>query len=769
MINIFHGTESAIRSHVLHLFSQSERALWIEEAGALRRYWSGFRQMLPQLRAHLGDQAVEEAISRNRVVAALILGHLRSELTAEERLQLEQLKPRMSSHLSHNWVLDRPVVHGLAAILRDLYKQAQFEVFIPDLHLVDHTTFSLYLMLHRWSPETAPNLYIGSPNDLAEQGIDKDGVMGEYAHERVRSTLETLQAISTRRDHDLSSCLHPSETPEKQRPVPLSLDLLDDDIDGRAVEILASTTALNEEEVEAVMDGIQRAFETFSREIPLRLTMELFKKEPPLTRRQAATLHGIAGLTAHNWQFASELGNQRLVQFLEYHFREALELEDDQVLRLCQLYRLAVTLGRRKKDMEGSLKIANLAVREAQEASISQEQKLYQEIWARNIRAYVHMRRGCMAEAFEDSETSLSLAEQLATPLEKASRDVRFTRTVVADNNQVLCGIAGEHLKLEERTRKNFDLLEQDPETFGGRFAAPPWIAHYRRKHRLDLAIKAAQYGLNDAGIEYPGFRCYFFSQLGDLNYRRGDAVAARLYFDQAEPLRRDLRGVQDQPFLSRSVAAFRAGDFAGSQKELRKALDHPHSNSPAYRAEILAMLALVSAHCGSASEAEDAINQAIDLALEEGVRDSLVRIARFAGAVSQRLGRTADAEEAYTRGLAIADVEGEGTPPSGDLFAILVGLAECQGQGQDPNLILRALQLAPKALEEDSDTWWELPRLISLLSSLNGHADLILNGSNPSLGHVITAASQRGDCASGLGKLVTMVPSSVYQEQIAL
>lgn len=763
MIHIVRGPEAIVRSHCQHLYSE-DRDLWFETSDGIRRYWSGFRLLLPQLRQRTSDGIVQDALWRHRVVASLVLGQLRETLSPHEKNELEQLKAKTTSHLSHNWYLDRPVLFGLTELLAEIFSSRRFRLFVPNFHTSEPVFFSLYITLHRQFPEATPDLVVGIPTDTATGQADEHGVVWEFTSERARNILMTLQTFPAQETVDLASIPARYGSRILDLPDP-ALDPLDDDLDGRAFKILRTDQPLTVDQIALVIAGAQRSFEAFSRDTALRLALDLLDRQPPLSRQQAALLHGMAGLAAHNWQFASEQGDARLTDFLEDHFRQALALEDDPVARLCLLYRLAVTLGRRRKDLQSSLEIANQAVAEAQRADIPEETRVYQEVWARNIRAYVHMRRGDMAQAFVDSETSLRLVERLTTPLENASRDFRFTRTVLADNNQVLCRIAGEHEKLELRTRKNFELLEQDPESFGGRFSAPSWIYHYRGKYRLDLAIRAARYGLEDAGRHYPPLRWYFLSHLGDLHYRQGDADRALRYFEEASTLRPRVRGVRDMVHLSEVLVAIRTGQLDRAAADLDRALLHPKVDSPLLRAEILAVSAVVAARLRDIIAAESRMNQAIDLAAEQGVRDSLVRIARLTGTVAQLLGREEEARQAYRQGLEIAEVESELEPPPGDVAALCLGLVDCGAVDSD-DLLLRSLELMPRALHEDPEAWWDLPRLLPRLDTILGTINLEANGYRGALAQLAMAAAQRVDCAGSIEEWLRSIPPALIHQE---
>ena len=761
MLQVIQGPEPAVRADCLRLYRRTERAVWLDLENQPRRFWSSFRYLIPQLRRRFGDDRIEAALARHRVIAAFVLGHLRGELSDEQRSELDELGAEMTSHLTHNWFIDRPVLQGLAAVLGELSALEKYTIFIPNLCHVEPTTYALYLTVHRLSPDTAPDLVVGHVPGYANENIDQHGIRWGYGQEQIREILEvfeTLPATVTRQAD--ASAAGGDELP------PPELDRWDDDLDGRAFELL-ERPPLDDDAIDTVIEAASRAFEVFGRETLLQLGLDLLESVPDLDLDRAILVHELIALTAHNRQFGSEAGDERFSDFLEYHFRRSLDHEKKPDLRLALMYRMAVTLGRRRKQGKPAFEFADRAVVESRQADLPRELRIYQEIWARNIRSYLYMRQGELQKAFEDSEAALALADELvASP--NAGRDWRFTRTVLADNNEILNLRAGNEAGLAFRISDNFKRLQQDPESFGGRFSAPGWIDFYRKKLRIDLAIRAARFGLEDAGNDYIHFRWYFLVQLGDLEYRRGDCAAALKYFEEAESLRQRLVPIRQGASLALALAAMRTGDLDQAARSFQRALDHPDNDLPAAQAEILGWLARVAAGRGDADGAEKHMNRAIGLASEEGVRDTMLAVARTAGSVAEQLEQPEEAARAYCQGLEIAEVEGELPPPSGDVAGLLVGLAACGGG--DPDLVERALELAPAALREDAEAWWDLPRLLPWVQALvSNHPTAATNGSQEFIGQVFTAASQRPDCAAAAQELAAVLPPQLQLETMTL
>lgn len=761
MIRIVSGSSDSVYSRCRSLYEQTERGIWIEEPPGVLRAWSLFRRAVPRLRLLIDEDRFEEVISRHRPVAALALGRLRDQFSPEERREFEQMAARLDSHLSHNWYIDRPALFGLAEVLGELTAHQDVQLFIPNLSTPDSSTLPLLMTMFRRRIYDAPDVVIGDIPGWNTFRTDENGLDWGHSPGYRNRVLNHLRSLHQPMHwEELADPDVPAELPTFDLP----LDPLDDDFDGAAFALLEEPS-FGIAEADQVLAAALRAFQVFSLDVALLLCLRLLARCPDLPDRQRLVLHEILALSAHNRQFNTVRGNERLVAFLELHNRKALELETDPAMHLALLYRLAVTLGRRKKDLAASLEIANRGIEEAQTLPIPHQDKIYHEVWLRNIRAYDYMRMRRFDLAFEDSTIGLAMANQLATPIEQASRDYKFTRTTIADNNLTLQMITGDAEGLEAAIQRNIGYIEEDPPSFGARFSAAAWIFVYREQHRLELAIRSAKYGLADAAGDYVNFRWYYLVQLGDLYYRLGELEEALAHIEQSRLCRP--ADLHDVPSIAHPAIASRIGLHEAAVQSFRSLLENTELGSNGLRAEALAALAMSHARRGSAQETEDTMNAAIEAAVEGGVRDTLLSVARMAGKAAVLLGHRQEAAEAFRQGIEIASVEGAAAPPAGDAAGVLIGLLGC-GEGDWPDL-RRALLLMPEALYEDPESWWDLPDLLDHLATwLPAQADHLEADERGALTKVMTAASQRKDCASRLIGLRSKLEDSTILHEFA-
>ena len=83
----------------------------------------------------------------------------------------------------------------------------------------------------------------------------------------------------------------------------------------------------------------------------------------PFSDSQLAYLHMTLAICAHNRQFSTVIGNDKINHFIQYHNEKALEYNKNNPLRTAIIqYRLAVVNARRAKKVIQGLKWANLSI-----------------------------------------------------------------------------------------------------------------------------------------------------------------------------------------------------------------------------------------------------------------------------------------------------------------------------------------------------------------------------------------------------------------------
>lgn len=787
MIQIFRGSSTAIVAHGRRLAAETERALLLDTPEGAPCSWLSMRRLLDQLIDELGAEPVREALVRHRPVASLVLADLASDLTAEERDEREAIRGRLDSHLSHNWLVQRPLLEGWAALLRDLLKVRGFTLVIPSLHRLEPESVASLRALYRLYPADAPHLVLGYDPTVLTPEPDHQGIVRAIPADHIHQIVFGFQSFPEVETRELTES-EVGEPPAAEGRGHRHTEVLGEDLEERALAALASSTGPPTETVcDLMVRAVQHAFQSFGFSAALGNGLTLLAREPDLTREQAAEVHNIIGLAAHNRQFRSK-GNMALAAFLEHHFLTALSAETRPSVRIALLYRLAVTLGRRQGKLEQALRWADRCLQEIAEATLPPMQAAHQEAWGRNIRAYLLMRLKRVEDAIREGDGAfkvldgvyahLAPEEEVETPPEEPADDtapprrsrhrewfieLKATHSLVAYNMAFVAKLR-EDRESTERWLRLSDRIDSD--VIGiDRYTGHSWVDLYRELLRLDLALPRALAGLESAQTERDVIQEYrYHVYAGDLHYRLGDPESARRYFQQAQSLleRFELARFLASVEVSRASSCSRAGDTEEARRTLERALEMDINQSLDAQAQLLARLALVAARAGDELGAEERLDQAVDCAVDSGERDTLLHVAAIAGTVFQLLGRSEEALEAFSQGLEISEVRGaqEDPPPpsAADLCTVLLGLLEL-GKS-DTRSLLRLLALLPEALE-DPDAWWQISRILAVVRDAVAQQPEVFRAPelSDSLSVLLRVAAQRSDCAVGLEALQRVLP----------
>lgn len=738
MITLLRGSAAALDAHCARL-AESDLALPVFPP-TVPRCWNGVRNLLAGVARRRGADFVAGILARRPAAASLVPGCFDGELSADALAERELLAARPESHLSHNLLIQRPMFSAWAELLHGLLDGGGFTLLVSDLARLDRESLAALRAFYRRFPDDAPDLVVGYDPRHDTPAPDSHGLIWESPADDVWRIALGFRALpgAVTEELEAARALHTG-------PVLLPPE------DGSGGD------------ADAVLDAMRAAFRSFGFTAVLRLGLALLQREPGLDAEQAAELHGLLALSAHNRQFLTR-GNRRLADFLEGHFRAALAAERDPVRRSCLCYRLAVTFGRRKGEPGPALVWARQAIEEAGAPGIPPLQKAHLQGWAHNIEALALLRSGRPAEAEVSCERAFALLDgalaalpagtEPSTAPDQLVREAAFTHSLLADNLAALAKAAGDAGRLAHWKEIADGLGEHFPGLT--RFEAVTWIEIFRDRRELRNALARAEHGREDARAEQDALREYEYEvHCADLHDRLGEAEAAFAAFERA----RDLRHRLGSPRFLRPVAApaaaaaARAGRIAEARFLYQNLLEQEVSDAVA--AQILAALAELAAREGDGAEADERMNEAIGRAVESGERDALLAVAVAAGRACRALGRDEAAHDAYRRALEIAGPDGmdgqEVPPPASLLWAARLGAWET-GE-RDPEIPLRCLRRTGPALE-DADAWWELPSLLQALAAVAPAGRLADPALAAPLHDLQAAASERADCAAPLAAL---------------
>lgn len=767
MIQILRGSPASVYAYCLATYHSRANAFWIdtppnEPEARSSGFWAGIRHLLPQLRTQLGDSTLNAAIEQHRLAASLILPNGTPFLTPDELTQRVLLEARLNSHLNHNWFMQLPLVEEWASLLHEIVTKSQCAFIIPMAQRLDINTLVVIMTLYRMFPKTAPDLFISHSLETAAVQPDVNGILWDdlssISFDAIVANFQTLENAT------VVEVFENEQLPVGKSPIRLALDPdLDSALDYHAYQLLSTKCrTLTAEEMNLVINAMRQAFQCFAFNVALDLGLALLKQCDNLSPEQPALVYGIIGVAAHNRQFGSTDGNQPFNDFLENYFQLALCMETNPTIRICYYYRLIVTVARRKKELERALQLANEALDELYTVNLPANETLLQEAWIRNIRAYIYARMRQSEKAIHDVERAFVLAEAMMASAGVRLREVAMTASVIADNRALLAEFLHDREAEEYWIQQGNKILEYS--NTGARFIEIASLDFYFVKLRMDLTLQAAKRGLQDAYQHFDAWwqEVYLF-YLSNLYYRLGDLQLTNESLEKLLSLYHRLQKTEKTASTKLLLAgiSLRLGALEKVTLFLEQDPDFPMT--PHTQAEILSIRALVSACQNEQQKAEIFINQAIDIAIESGERDTLLMVARRAGDICQKLQQMENAEQAYKQALQIATVtiEGSSTPVATEMVGVYLGLIECGASSNELfPLLITALS---RALRENAEAWWELPRAMPIIQTRLQCSPLVIDQLEL-FQPILLAASQRVDCIAYLDTLRQALPNSLHQ-----
>jgi len=775
MITILRGALRDRRAYCVDAASRSTSGIYLSQPPDMAIPWYGVRAVIARVREWNAPR-VDEALSRHRAAASLVLRRGIEDLTAEERAERSALRAHLDSHLSHNGLLSAPLVAAWREILRAATVYVDCSIIIPDLSSIDATSITVLRSLYLLHPDHPASLIVGyDPGDPVAEP-EPDGVVWRTPRSLVFAAVAGLRVRDGARTIDVAA---KSTAPAVDELAAKRLDVspIADEDDVRTMHAaFAGDAPLSAGEAAMMVIAIRYAFANYSFASVVRLGGRLLPRQSTLTAADRADVHAMIALAAHNLHLRST-SDRHLATFIEGHLAAALAVEARVTVRASLLYRMAVTLGRRMNQLEPALKCADEMIRMAGADCGDPVTAMVLEAWGRNIRGYLLMRRRDPAGAARECEAALSLLGRAEGRLQGLARDSasRWTNEVALSKIVVLENLIQLSIFAKDVERRLHwqKLASAIQERFPGtkRLQALDWMELYRWVHRADMALPLAAAGAEAARAEGDIVWHHDFSlHAADLHDRLGRPADAARLFAIAERLRSDLGDPQEltPAEVEHADACIRAGMLGEANEIVTRALAKPAYRSPVRRARATARLALIAAIGGDGDRADSMMNAAIDLAVDSGVRDLLVDVAITAARACQILDRMSDARDAFRRAGELARAAPTGTrvqenaagaaglsaAAARGLVEAAVGIHEC-GE-RDVDALAACLPHVSLALDT-VETWWLLPKLLPILAA----HPAVARRATGSIEALVAAASQRSDCTDGLTRLFDVLPEA--------
>ena len=760
MVKIYRGSRPSIGHQLLKESKHDAEVIYLRRANKFS--WQGLLSIIHQTGVLKGKEYVQNCINRHKVIASLFQWNLIDELTYSEKSTRQNLVASLSSHLTHNRFIQTHLFDAVASFLIDLLNKED-TLFLPEVASIDNLSLTSITSLYRRYPHKSPHLIMGCPHWEKEEDpvMDEKGIIWKAKLEKIEkarlsfflipgATILNLKESNAPLDHERAFFHDTIELETKHW-------------EEQALTLLASKDLLSESEGCFILDTIINAYESFSFKNALKIGLGLIEKTNQLSEVQYATLHSIIALSAHNRQFRSE-GNLRLADFIIDHLKKALSVENRPELVCALYYRLAVAYGRRKKEFEEALDWANKAIEQSELLGFPHHE--YQKAWALNIRAYLFAMTGKGSESRQDAEVAYHVIEEMMPQLKEISvnmpgisvNDCVKSQSVLAIN---LTKVAFDEDDLNFWLQKVGDLSTQYPGL--DKYEAYNWAVFYRRNQRLDKSLSWAVKGIEMASGDRDPETMYLLQVLSaDIATRIGKASHAASLIENAYQLREFLGCPNNLHDLGLSaVRIYIRADYLDKAEALLN--QHKLATSDSYdtMAEIYAMKGLIAAIRKNSKLAADMINQAIQMSITSGERDSLLRIACLAGEAAQILDLKKEAAEAFESALEIYNTPTEEKlPPIELIIQTLVGYQETHGYKL--NLSEELLKFMSSAFRSfSSEPWWLINRILPFLQCLRKENPKIAEKAQNMEAFLffIASAKQRVDCPDQIEELLFDAP----------
>lgn len=763
MITILRGTSANLNHYVAREYTTPNDLIIVGSKDFALPFLM-VRLIIPMLRNQLGNEPVDDILRTYKVPLSFIFSKLTAALTMEEQEQQKMLAARLSSNITHSRAAKDAILKAYAEALLEMKGIHDFRLVIPDMTHLDTGSLDLLLYLYQVFPEQSPDLIIGydpaweKPVEERDTGIswyyslDADTVLRSfvYAFESGSTEQKDIYGTENKVGND------PSNT--GWGALYERLDVLDDKLELKAYAIVKTfPQQLDHEQRTLVFKSIQRCFGLYDFTNALLLSMRsLAALEPVISDKERAQLYHIIALSAHNRHFFSQ-GNIALADFINQMLQKALLYETDPATSVAILYRLIVTQGRRKNELDLAHNYLDQAYRILSENSF--DHKELSTAWINNMHSFLLMKQGKIKEAIATHESGFYLLDGLnETGSPAIKNEIEFTKAVLAENLSTLNALSGDFKQMkawyaiESKLAKQWASLHAVP--------SAEWQSFYYQNLELGKALEKTKQGLIKARSSFHYILEYFFTlSAADIHYRLGNATDALAYFQKALIFQHQIGYEYVSCHALRICLAktkIRLNKVEEALEDLAEMANAAGQETPMEHIEIC----LVSAHgyglLGVVEKAEEQMNSAIDLAVASGDCGMLVKVMLSAGLVCQQLNKKQDALAAYHQALEMSQTVLDGIayqPDTADLADIYFGLYECSNENEDDlELAIYNLSLS---LKTTADSWWALPRILAAFSRLPiRQSNNYLKKNKPVMDKVRKAAKQRNDCQAYLSAL---------------
>lgn len=714
-----------------------------------------FRSTIPFLRKHIDDQTIDALLLSHKTSISTIYECLFSQLNDEEKMKRLQITARLDSNITHSTIAKSDIIRSCAEILLHLYKRCKFSWIIPNVNCLDVNSLDLLKFIYQVYPEQAPDLTLGYDPDWENDAYDQNTGISLYHSLDTVTLLQSfvyafegiasiIKKIDLHYNSIAAALLHSFEGD----PV---LDKYDDNSEWEANGLLNSDT-ISPDTHSYILNAVQKCFRLFDFTGAMLLSQLTQKKLAPfLTKQDWAMLLHVEGLCAHNRHFFTQ-GNLPLANHLHQLFERALAVEINPSYRIALLYRLIVTLSRRKNDVKTAYVYANQAFEELNH--FTGENKEILMAWINNVYSYMLMKEGDLTAAITKHEEAYYLLDKKSVNSSGNSVDeINYTKAVLAENLSTLNSQRGDFGKMKEWYKIETFYTDMWPSLSA--VSSAEWQSFYYQQLKITQALSNAKQGLKKSRQSFNYILEYFFTvSLADIHNRLGKADEAINYYRKCLIFQKRIGHSYEQiTFFALQLALIKLSIRSRQYEDalqLIEELNHAPIKISAYESiEILEQAALCYTFLDKITEAENYVNRAIELAVSDGDCHLLFKVNLLAGRVCQLLNRTGDAQNTYLQAQEISTTIANGVAfkaAAQDMVTLYLGILETGPM--NVGLLTDLIRILADGLKKNIDCWWDLKRALHLISVLSIPEKKRITETS-FYKQILNAALQRMDCLS--------------------
>lgn len=773
-IDIYRGGESVVNTL---LFREAKEiinqhpVIWIGNSEKSKKsavkYWSGFCQLLHQMKDQLGKKAFEAIVAKNMVGASLLLDEVEMQLDSSALEKRKSLFATLTSNLSQNYFLQQPLYIELGKLLVDLLKAYKGFIVIPNIEKVDAGTISLLLNSYRHYQDGEVHLKIGLDQRFDDNWInntagkfdfdfDENGIIWNFSDVGIKNFVLSFLFLGANLKKIPEQIHGEDQTPNlNQKLLTLNEKIADQEM--HLCTKIHSNSSLNQQEIDGAYYLITRSFEVFDFLVALNVGLLCLEKEITFTAPQLARVHMIVALCTHNIQFSTVQGNHDTNDFIREHNIKALALLDENAIESAFIYyRLAVLHARRKSELEEGRHWVEKCI--AVSSKISSDEGKYSLAWGYNIRAYINARQRDKEKAFADAQQATTIIQDLmkARPY---SRDINFSYVVFNDNLSSLFADAKD-IQAVKRCLQLSSTVD-GYQNWNIAMNAKVSIGIHKEFLRTDLSVEDAKIGLKASQVVLrPTHYNLYLKYLSAFYYRLGEMENCYNYTQQTLSLLKRFKDWEQYASIAVEGAKYMTvGDKIGWANDFFEiAMQHEKYLPGSILTICTAYKALHSAKSKDLVATEKYINRAIELVTQNSDHEHLTTlVSSIVFDTCMQLQAMAEAKEILQQ--LTEEITLDAINESSDSFLpiriILQQFTFSNYRNVGSDYLGYMIENLPVALQNYSDAWWYLKDFLAYLTEALNQNIYIESLYAKELDYLLLASSQRMDCNELITKLL--------------